>query len=86
VEFTPFAINSSNAMLVFSLSCSGNGTLTVAFEQAGAAITSPGSLACGDQNKLMLLRVGQPYELQLAPAPSNGLQLVNYVLTVQNMP
>ena len=86
VEFTPFAINSSDAMLVFSLSCSGNGTLTVAFEQGGATLTSLGSLACGDLNKLITLPVGLPYQLHLVATPGDGLQLVNYVLTVQNIP
>ena len=72
VEFTPFAVNASDAMLVFSLSCSGNGSLTVSMEQAGAPLTGWGSLACGDQNKLITLPAGQPVELQLAPAPGAG--------------
>jgi uncharacterized protein YraI len=86
VEFDPFAINSKNASLVFSLSCTGNGTLTVAMEQAGKTLTGWGALACGDQNKAILLPAGQPIELHLAPAPGQGLQLVNYVLTLQNEP
>ena len=86
VEFTPFAINASDASLVFSLTCSGNGSLTITMEQAGAPLTGRGMLACGDQNKLISLPAGQPVELQLAPAPGQGLQLVNYILIVQNMP
>jgi hypothetical protein len=86
VDFTPFAINSGNANLVFSLICSGNGTLTVAMEQAGAPLAGWGTLACGDLNKSITLPAGQPIEMQLAPAPGQGLQLVNYVLTVQNEP
>jgi uncharacterized protein YraI len=86
VEFTPYAINTAKASLVFSLSCSGNGTLTVALEQAGAPLSGWGSLACGDRNKLITLPAGQPIALHLVPAPGDGLQLVNYVLTVQNMP
>ena len=86
VEFTPFAINSGNASLVFSLSCSGNGTLTLTMEQAGTPLTGWGTLACGDMNKSIVLPAGQPIEMQLAPAPGQGLQLVNYVLTVQNEP
>jgi uncharacterized protein YraI len=86
VEFTPFAINSGKSSLVFNLSCSGNGTLTITMEQAGTPLTGWGTLACGDQNKSIVLPAGQPIKLQLAPASGQGLQLVNYVLTVQNMP
>jgi hypothetical protein len=60
--------------------------LTVTLEQAGASIPGLGSLACGDGNTLITLPSGQTYELHLVPAPGDGLQLVNYVLTVQNMP
>ncbi|MGD0751630.1 MAG: hypothetical protein ABSA23_09490 [Anaerolineales bacterium] len=86
MEFTPFAVNASNAMLVFSLTCTGNGTLTVMLEQAGSPIAGWGILACGDQNKLITLPAGHPIEMELAPAPGQGLLLVNYVLTVENMP
>ena len=86
VEFTPFAINASNAMLVFSLTCSGNGSLTVSMKQAGTPLSGWGALACGDQNKLISLPAGGPIEMQLVPAPGDGLQLVNYILKVQNMP
>jgi len=86
VEFTPFAINARDARLVFSLNCSGNGKLIVALEQAGAPLSGWGTLACGDLNKLITLPAGQPYEMQLVPAQGDSLQLVNYVLTVQNMP
>ena len=86
VEFTPFAVNGSDAMLVFSLTCTGNGTLTVTLEQAGNPLTGWGTLACGDQSKLITLPAGHPLELELAPTPSQGLQLVKYVLTVENMP
>jgi hypothetical protein len=55
-------------------------------EQAGTPLTGWGTLACGDQNKSIVLPAGQPIKLQLAPASGQGLQLVNYVLTVQNMP
>ena len=86
VEFTPFAVNASNAMLVFSLTCSGNGTLSITMEQAGVPLPGWGALACGDQNKLIALPAGQPIEMKLVPAAGEGLQLVNYILTVQNMP
>ncbi len=86
VEFTPFAVNASDAMLVFSLTCSGNGTLTITMEKAGSPITGWGALACGDQSKLITLPAGNPIEMELAPAPGQGLQSVNYDLTIENMP
>ena len=86
MEFSPFAINASDASLVFSLTCSGNGSLIVTMEQAGIPLTGWGTLACGDLLKLITLPAGRPYEMHLVPAPGEGLQLVDYVLTVQNMP
>ena len=86
VEFTPFAINASDALLVYSLTCSGNGSLIVTIEQTGTPLTGWGTLACGDSNKLIKLPAGQSYEMHLVPAPGEGLQLVDYVLAVQNMP
>ena len=86
MEFTPYAANAADARLVFSLTCSGNGTLTVGMEQAGALLSGWGTLACGDLEKLITLPSGQPYELHLVPAPGEGLRLVDYVLTVLNEP
>lgn len=86
VEFSPFAVSGSAARLVLSLACSGNGTLTVELQQGGSLLSGWGSLACGDQDKLISLPAGQAVELRLAPAPGQGLRLVNYVLTVENLP
>ena len=86
VEFTPYAFNAVDAQLVFSLACSGNGTLTVEMWQGGAPLSGWGALACGDVDKAINLPAGQAYELHLFPAPGAGLRLVNYVLTVQNNP
>ena len=86
VEFSLFAINASDAILVFSLTCSGNGSLIVTMEQAGTPLTGWGTLACGDLNKLITIPAGQPVEMHMVPAPGEGLQLVDYVLTIQNMP
>jgi uncharacterized protein YraI len=86
VEFTPYAVNASNARLVFSLACSGNGRLTVEISRAGSLLSGWGTLACGDSDKSITLPAGQAYQVRLAPAPGEGLRLVDYVLTVQNLP
>jgi uncharacterized protein YraI len=86
VEFTPYAVNIGDARLVFSLACSGNGTLTVVLWQDGTLLPGWGTLSCGDLNKLIPLPAGRVYQMHLAPIPGNGLTLVNYVLTVQNNP
>jgi len=86
VAFTPYAVNAADARLVFSLACSGSGTLTVEISQAGSPLSGWGALACGDSDKVIALPAGKDYQLHLAPAPGAGLQLVDYVLTVQNLP
>lgn len=86
VEFTPHAVNAGDARLVFSLVCSGNGTLSVAFLQDGTLLPNWGTLACGDLNKVIPLPTGHVYQMHLVPIPGDGLTLVNYVLTVQNNP
>lgn len=84
LEFTPYAVNSLDARLVFSLACTGNGTLTVDISQAGTPLQGWGNLVCGDQDKVILLPAGQAVTLQLAPAPGQSLRLVDYVITVRN--
>ena len=86
IEFTPYAINPAPARLVFSLGCSGNDTLTVEIWQGGSLLPGWGSLACGDSGKMITLPAGLPYEVRLLPAAGQGLRLVDYVLTVQNLP
>jgi uncharacterized protein YraI len=86
VEFTPYAAGGTDARLLFSLSCSGNGTLTVELWQGGASLSGWGTLECGDLEKLIILSAGQLYQMRLTPAAGEGLRLVDYVLTVQNKP
>lgn len=86
VEITPYAASGMDARLTFSLTCTGNGTLTIELWQGGSALPSWGTLECGDLDKPITLPAGQPYEIRLTPAPGEGLRLVNYVLTVQNLP
>ena len=86
VAFTPYAVNASEAHLVFSLKCSGNGRLTIEIWQGGSLLSDWGALACGDSDQLISLPAGQVYRMRLAPAPGAGLRLVDYVLAVQNEP
>ncbi|MGB8214321.1 MAG: SH3 domain-containing protein [Anaerolineales bacterium] len=86
VAFTPFTSLGATARLLFSLACTGNGTLTVELWQGGAPLSGWGALACGDTDTLITLPAAQPYEVHLLPAPGAGLRLVNYVLTVENLP
>ncbi len=86
VEFTPYAAGGTDARLLFSLSCSGNGTLTVELWQGGSSLSGWGTLECGDFEKLITLSASQPYQILLTPTAGKGLRLVDYVLTVQNKP
>ncbi|MGA2490757.1 MAG: SH3 domain-containing protein [Anaerolineales bacterium] len=86
VEFTPYAINGTDARLIFSLTCSGNGALTVEIWQEGSLLSGWGTLACGNLDRSITLPAGQVLEMRLAPAPGDGLRLVDYVLTVENTP
>ena len=86
IAFTPYAATGSNARLLISLACSGNGTLIVELWQGGSMLSGWGSLACGDENTLVSLPAGLEYELRLRPAVGEGLQFVDYVLKVQNQP
>jgi uncharacterized protein YraI len=86
IEFTPYAVNATEARLAFSLVCTGNGSLVVGLEQGGAPLLGGGGLACGDQDVSIALPAGQPYLLHLQSVPGTGLQLVDYILTVRNLP
>lgn len=86
LAFTPFSSSGTNARLVFSLTCIGNGTLTVELRQGGNLLSGWGTLGCGDKRKTILLPSGQIILIHLAPVPGDGLQLVAYTLDVQNNP
>jgi uncharacterized protein YgiM (DUF1202 family) len=86
VGFVPYAASGTDARLLFSLTCSGNGLLTVELWQGGSALSGWGGLECGDVEKPVKLMAGQVYQLRLVPAAGEGLRLVDYVLTVQNLP
>jgi uncharacterized protein YgiM (DUF1202 family) len=86
VEFTSYSSSGTNARLAFSLTCSGNGTLTMELWQGATLLSGWGTLACGDTGKSILLPAGRVYQIHLAPVTGNGLRLVAYTLTVQNNP
>jgi uncharacterized protein YraI len=86
VEFTPYAAGGRDARLLFSLSCSGNGALTVELWQGGFSLSGWGTLECGDLEKLITLSAGRSYQIRLTPVAGEGLRLVDYVLTVQDRP
>jgi uncharacterized protein YraI len=86
LEFTPYSVTGTDARLAFSLACSGNGGLSVELSRDGSLLSNWGTLSCGDLDKLITLPAGQAYELHLSPLPGDGLQLVDYVLTIQNKP
>jgi uncharacterized protein YraI len=86
LAFTPFSITSTSARLIFSLTCTGNDTLTVELWQGGNVLSGWGTLGCGDEGKTILLPAGQMILMDLAPVAGDGLQLVAYTLDVQNNP
>lgn len=86
VEFTPYTSGGTVARLVFSLACTGNGTLTVELWQGGTLLSGWGTLACGDTGKSIQLPAGRVYLIHLVAATGNGQRLVAYTLTVENNP
>jgi len=86
VGFMPYAASGARAQMLFSLACNGNANLDIEIWQAGAPLSGWGSLACGDVEVPITLTAGQPYQVRLSPASRQGLRLVNYVLTVENLP
>jgi uncharacterized protein YraI len=86
IAFTPYSSTGTNARLIFSLSCTGNDTLTVELLLGGSLLSGWGTLECGDKGKSILLPAGQMILVNLKPAAGNGLRLVAYTLDVQNRP
>jgi hypothetical protein len=86
VGFTPYSTSGVNARLTLSLTCAGNGSLTMELWQGGTQLSGWGALACGETGKTILLPAGQNYLVHLVPVAGDGLRLVAYTLTVQNYP
>ncbi len=87
VEFTPFdSLPAADARLLVTLVCTGNGTLDVELWQSGASLPAWGTLECGDSDRVLALPAGDAYQFRLSAASSEGLQFVQYSLTLQNLP
>jgi uncharacterized protein YraI len=86
IEFTPYSISGPDALLTFSLSCTGNSTLAVELLQAGSPLSGWGPLTCGEIDKLVSLPSGRIYQIHLTPVSGTGLRLVNYTFTLKNDP
>jgi uncharacterized protein YraI len=84
IEFTAYASTGKNAVTLYaSLSCRGNGTLIVELWQNGKPLSGWGSIACSDIGRNLVVTPGIPYLLRLRATPGNGLQYVNYTLTIK---
>jgi uncharacterized protein YraI len=86
VEFTPFASSGTQANIVLSLVCQGNGSLQVELWQGESLVNGWGSLTCNGKDTNVGLAAGYAYVLRLAPMEGEGLRLINYTLTVVNEP
>ncbi|MEW6092709.1 MAG: SH3 domain-containing protein [Chloroflexota bacterium] len=87
VEFTPFAsLPGADARLLVTLVCAGNGTVDVELWQEGTPLPAWGTLACGDRDRVLTLPAGIVYQFRLSVANGDDLRLVQYSLTVDNLP
>lgn len=87
LEFTPFAsLPGAQARLRLSLDCAGNAGLAVELWQAGAPLAAWGTLECGDRDQVLALTAGAAYQFRLSALPGDGLRLVQYTLSVENLP
>jgi uncharacterized protein YraI len=87
VEFIPFAsLPGADARLSLTLTCAGNGALEVELWQASAPLPDWGRLECGDRDRVLTLPAGTAYQFLLSAASGDGLQFVQYSLTVENLP
>ena len=86
LEITPFSsLPGTQARLLASLTCTG-GSIQVELWQAGALVGGWGKLVCGDMDRSLSLAPGVAYQLRLVAAPGDGLQLVTYILVMENLP
>lgn len=86
IEFTPYAVSGGQARVSFSLSCSGNATLTVELWQASTLLEGWGSLTCGESGVIVSLPASLPVQVRLTPSAGDELRLVAYALIVRNLP
>lgn len=77
IQFTPY-----NANVSVSLTCAGNGALSVELWQNNAPLPNWEGLSCGE-SKILNLNAGQSYLMRLiAHSASGGLEYVDYSLTI----
>jgi hypothetical protein len=86
LAFKPYSITGNNARLIFSLTCIGNGTLSVEIYLGGNLLSGWGTLGCADEEKPILLPAGQILLMHLVAIPGDGLRFVAYTLDVRNDP
>lgn len=87
LEFTPFAsLPGAEARLSLSLACTGNAGLTVELWRAGAPLPAWGPLECGSRALPLMLAAGAAYQVRILVAPGDGPRLVQYSLSVENLP
>ena len=87
VEFTANAPSGKTSVTLFAnLSCRGNSALIVELWQNGKMLSGWGSLTCGDIGRNLVITPSIPYLLRMRATPGNGMQYVNYTLTIKNNP
>ena len=81
IQFTPYSIAA-----IASLTCIGNGKLSVELWQNGSQLQNWGSLDCGESDQLSL-SPGQPYLMHLIAIPKGGeLEIVHYTISIYTIP
>jgi uncharacterized protein YraI len=89
IEFTPASKPSGQATTInASLSCEGNGSLTVELWRDGKPVSNWGGLTCGQYDRPLHLTSGQAYLIRLRAKASSGSELlyVTYTLTIGTPP
>jgi uncharacterized protein YraI len=66
-----------------SLTCTGNGDLTVQIIQNGTPITGWGALTCGSTDVPLILTPGQAYAIRLSAGETPSLSYVSFNLTIE---
>ncbi len=81
IQFTPY-----NTSVSASLTCAGNGILSVELWQNNAPLQNWGRLSCGE-SKVLNLNAGQSYLMRLmAHSVSGGLEYTHYTLSLSTTP
>jgi len=81
IQFTPY-----NAGVFASLTCAGNGTLSVELWQNDASLQNWGGLSCGE-SKVLNVNAGQSYLMRLvAHSINGGLEYTRYTLNLSTIP